>query len=119
LSFLLVKKRPRKFGQQLIETETRAGRGDGLGAAGLDLLAELVGGVKADCLKAAITQQLAVSLSQAHRGPERDGLSERMVHAVGDDKFYAGVRRGESERKRILRGWFDYEDLRAGPWRRR
>jgi hypothetical protein len=96
LSFLLVKKRPRKSGQQLIETETRAGRGNGLGATGLDLIAEFVGGVKVDRLKAAVTQQIAVSLSQAHRGPERDGLSERMVHAVGDDKFHAGVRRGES-----------------------
>ena len=89
-----------------------------MGAAGLDLLGEFVGGVKADCLKAAITQQLAVSLSQAHRGPECDGLSERMVHAVGHDKFHPGARRGESEREGILRGRFDHEDLRAGPWRR-
>jgi hypothetical protein len=91
-----VKKSPRKFGQQLVETESGAWWWNGFGAARFDLLAEFAGGVKADCLKAAITQQLAVSLSQAHRGPEGDGLSERMVHAVGDDKFHAGVRRGES-----------------------
>ena len=84
-----------------------------------DLFAEFVGLVKADCLQSAVQDKFAVSLAQAHGGPERDGLSERMIHAVGDNKLHPGMRRGEGEREGILRSGFDHEDLRAGPWRER
>ena len=86
----------------VVKAEPRAGRRNGLRAAGLDLFFESVGLVETSGLESAGADEVAVALAQAHGGPEGDGLAERMIHAVGDDKFQAGLCGGERDGERVL-----------------
>ena len=100
--FLLGKRSPRKLGQLVAESKSCAWWRNSVRSVGFDLLAEFIGGVETGGMQSFIAQQLTVSLPQAHGGPECHALSERMIHAVRDDYFHAGVRCGEGEGKRVL-----------------